>query len=505
MTLRLALLVIALSLPFGTNGSQAQTIPQENDAYFTAANQQLARRLAVQPRTGRAKNVILFVGDGMSVATVTASRIHEGQKRNVDGEANNLTIDSLPYVALSKTYSHNGQVADSAPTASAMMTGVKLQNGVLGLNATVAKQDCRAARGQEVASLAAMAERAGMSTGVVSTAKITHATPAAVYAHTAFRGWEDDSAIPADCKSAGTVDIAAQLVRWPHGDGLEVALGGGRQHFLPDHANDPEDEGRKGTRKDGQDLTKAWTDRYSSSGAVVWSKEQFDNVNVTNTKHLLGLFDRSHMEYEADRGKDKAGEPSLAEMASKAIEMLAQNQQGYFLMVEAGRIDHAHHAGNAYRALEDTVALDAAVSATMQKVNLDDTLIIVTADHSHTLTMSGYPKRGNPILGVVIDEKSEVAAGTDGKPYTTLGYANGPGATKGEARADIANVDTRSPDYIQQALVPSNSATHAGDDVIVYAVGPWAHLFQGTVEQNYVFHVMDYASKISERAAKSGR
>src|SRR5688572_26051383 len=118
MTLRLALLVIALSLPFGTNGSEAQTIPQENDAYFTAANQQLARRLAVQPRTGRAKNVILFVGDGMSVATVTASRIHEGQKRNVDGESNNLTIDSLPYVALSKTYSHNGQVADSAPTAS---------------------------------------------------------------------------------------------------------------------------------------------------------------------------------------------------------------------------------------------------------------------------------------------------------------------------------------------------------------------------------------------------
>ena len=501
MTYRNAAFAAGISLFALTTGAYSQTIPQANDAYYTTGKEELARRLGAAPRTGRAKNVILFVGDGMSVATVTASRILDGQKRGVDGESNSLAIDRFPYVGLTKTYSHNGQVSDSAPTASAMMSGVKLRNGVIGMNSSVKEKDCMAARGQEVMSLAAMAERAGLSTGVVSTAKITHATPAAVYSHTAYRDWEDESAMPAECKAAGVMDIAQQLVKWPHGDGLEVALGGGRQHFLPTDANDPEDDGRKGNRKDGQDLLKAWTDRYSNSGAVVWNKDQFDKIDIKNTKHLLGVFERSHMEYETDRAKDKGGEPSLADMASKAIDMLAQNERGFFLMVEGGRIDHAHHAGNAHRALEDTLAFDAAIKRAMEKVNLDETLIVVTADHSHTLTMSGYPNRGNPILGVVVDEKGEMSKGTDGKPYTTLAYTNGPGAIKDQARADLSSVDTKAADFIQQALVPIESETHAGDDVAVYAVGPWAHLFQGTMEQNTVFHIMDHATKLTERHA----
>ena len=125
------------------------------------------------------------------------------------------------------------------------------------------------------------------------------------------------------------------------------------------------------------------------------------------------------MQYETDREKDKGGEPSLAEMTAKAIDMLSQNNDGYVLMVEAGRIDHAHHAGNAYRALEDTVALSDAVKAALAKVNQEETLVIVTADHSHVFTIAGYPKRNNPILGIA-------GEGDDKKPYTTLGYMNGP-------------------------------------------------------------------------------
>jgi alkaline phosphatase len=208
------------------------------------------------------------------------------------------------------------------------------------------------------------------------------------------------------------------------------------------------------------------------------------------------------MEYDFDRAKDKAGEPSLAEMTEKTIDILAQNPEGYVLMIEGGRIDHASHENNAFRTLTDAVALNEAVKAVLRKVDLDDTLVVVTGDHSHVLTMAGYAKRGNPILGVSIDVDGEPMLGKDGKRYTTIGFTNGPGgADKPVERADITMEVATSPDYVQQALVPLDSETHGGEDLGIYAIGPWAHLFQGTVEENYTFHVLDFASKISERAA----
>ena len=206
------------------------------------------------------------------------------------------------------------------------------------------------------------------------------------------------------------------------------------------------------------------------------------------------------MQYETDRAKDKGGEPSLAEMTTKAIDLLSTNQEGYVLMVEAGRIDHAHHAGNAYRALQDTVALSDAVRAAYDKVNPEDPLIVVTADHSHVFSIAGYPSRNNPILGVA-------GTGDDKKPYTTLGYLNGPGEKLDEPRVDLTDIDTQDPDFLQQALVPlAESETHAGDDVAILAQGPWAHLFQGIVEQSMIYHVMakslDIASKPQKQAAK---
>jgi alkaline phosphatase len=386
-----------------------------------------------------------------------------------------------------------------------------------------------------------------MSTGAVTTARLTHATPGATYAHIADRDWESDADMTPEALAAGCADIARQLVEMPFGDGLEVAMGGGRAYFLPTTADDPEDEGKKGRRKDGKDLTNAWLDRYSNSGAFVWNKEQFDKLYPNSVDHVLGLFEMSHMEYEHDRPKDKGGEPSLAEMAEKAIDILAKNPEGYVLMVEGGRVDHASHAGNAYRTLTDGVALNEAVKAVLRKVNLDETLIVVTGDHSHTLTINGYAKRGNPILGISVGVDDKVILGDDGKPYTTISFANGPGSKEpkpaapataaaapaqtapaataepavqtgaatppktdaatpatpayaGRPRPDLTMEQATDPDYIQQALVPMASETHGGEDLGIYAIGPWAHLFQGTVEENYTFHVMDFASQISERA-----
>jgi alkaline phosphatase len=475
----------------------AQGLPQAADSYFASAEAVLASRLNISLNTGRAKNVIILVGDGMSVATVTAARIHEGQKRGVDGESNNLTLDLMPFVALSKTYSHDGQVSDSAPTATAMVSGVKTRNDVIGVNQTVPQGDCKAALANTVKSLFEMAEEKGLATGVISTARITHATPAATYAHTPARDWENDKEL-GTAAADGCKDIADQLVNWPFGDGLEVAMGGGRGNFLPAETADPEDEGKTGNRTDKRDLTAEWAAK-SNNHHYVWNTEGLMKLDLATGPRILGLFERSHMEYEADRAKDKGGEPSLAEMTKVTLDRLQQDEDGFVLMIEGGRIDHAHHAGNAFRALEDTLAFDAALKTVLENTNPTETLVIVTADHSHTLTISGYPVRGNPILGKVVYPDGTVAVGEDGRPYTTLSYANGPGSIFGDGkqgaveRPDLSSVDTTDPDFLQQALVPMTSETHAGDDVAIYASGPFAHLFHGTVEQHFIFHVAAHA------------
>lgn len=471
--------------------------PQAQDSYFKGAQADLAKRLKEAPNTNRAKNIILFVGDGMGVNTLTAARIFQGQLLGHDGESFVTAMDGLPYAGLVKTYSHDAQVSDSAPTATALVSGVKTRNDVIGVDQTVPVDDCKAAKGHEATSIFAQAEAAGLATGVVSTARITHATPAAAFAHTPNRDWENDTQIPAAAKAAGCIDIARQLVEWPAGDGFEVILGGGRSQFLPKAAQDPEDAGAMGLRGDKRDLTADWRKRHPG-GAYVWNKAQFDAVDPAKTAKLFGLFERDHLEFEGLREADTAGEPALAELTAKAIQMLSKNDKGYVLMIEAGRIDHAHHGGVARQALMDTVALDQAVRTALSMVKLEETLIIVTADHSHNLSIVGYPARGNPILDVVRGVDGEVAKAGDGKAYTTLAYANGPGAAVNEPRRDPAGEDTRAPDYRQQALAPARSASHGGEDVAVRAAGPWAHLLTGTLEQHLIYHVMAHALALEE-------
>ncbi len=469
----------------------------------------IKRNRRLKTKRKKAKNVILFVGDGMGISTITAARILAGQLRGESGEENSLSFDLFPYVALSKTYTANQQTSDSAPTMAAMMTGVKTNEGVLSVNQNVARGDYKSALINKSKTLLEMAEENGKSTGVVSTARLTHATPAACYSHVPDRGWESDTQILNSNKEAydaGFPDIARQLIEFPYGDGLEVAMGGGRVLFLPKEVKDPEysDNPRGvGIRSDKRNLTEEWKSKYKKS-AYVWNKKQFDEIDPQKTDHLLGLFQPSHLNYEYDRKNDRAGEPSLTEMTSKAIDILSKNKKGYFLMVEAGRIDHAHHEGNAFRALTDTIELSKAVQMAKSKVNLKDTLIIVTADHSHVFTMAGYPARGNNILGLVRevgkDGKPSEEAATDKnkKPYTTLGYANGPGFVEGE-RPDLTQDNVTSPDYKQESTVPKNSETHAGEDVAIFADGVNSWMFRGVMEQNWIFYVMKDALRLKEK------
>ncbi|HXG83931.1 MAG TPA: alkaline phosphatase [Pyrinomonadaceae bacterium] len=464
----------------------------------------IERAKALKPNTKKAKNVILFVGDGMGVTTLTAARILEGQMRGESGEENRLSFENFPYSALSKTYSVNQQTSDSAPTMTAIITGVKTDEGVLSLNQNAVRGDYRTVKGNEVKTLLEMAEENGKATGVVTTAGLTHATPAACYAHSPDRDWESDKDIfdrSKDAANAKFPDLARQLIEFNYGDGLEVALGGGRSKFLPKETPDPEYTDRTGERTDGRNLPNEWTAKYKDS-AYVWNKREFDAIDAKKTKHLLGLFDRSHMQYEYDRAKDKGGEPSLSEMTTKAIDVLSNNKKGYFLMVESGRIDHAHHDGNAFRALTDTIEMSNAVRAAVSKVNLEETLIIVTADHSHVFTMAGYPARGNNILGLVreVDDKGlaeeKPKRDKNSLPFTTLGYANGSGYRDGK-RPDLTQEQTLNPDFKQEATVPLISETHAGEDVAIFAEGAGAYLVRGSMEQNWIFQVMLEAMKLN--------
>jgi len=469
------------------------------DDWRASGHEALAQRMAVRPRETPARNVILLIGDGMGVSTVTAMRILAGQRAGNPGEETVLSFERMPYAAMVKTYNTNAQVADSAGTASAIMTGVKTNIGVINMPPEHMPGVCAGAGDAALSSLAAAAERGGRATGVVSTARLTHATPATVYAASPSRNWESDGDLPEEAVANGCQDIAAQILDFP-GDGLEIALGGGRSNFLPETAQDPEYPDRTGRRRDGRDLTREWLDGRERA-AVVTDLEGFNAIDPATTDHLLGLFEPSHMTFESQRSDDNGGEPSLAEMTEKAIDILDKNRDGYFLMVEGGRIDHAHHGGNAFNALTDGLAFDAAVAAALDRVDLSETLVIVTADHSHVFTISGYPPRGNDILGLVreVGERGEAAdtprLASDGHPFTTLGYWNGPGAIDGERAAPEA---TDAPGYRQQAAIPLGSETHGGEDVAAYAAGPWAHLVSGSMEQNILYHVMRHAMRMPQ-------
>lgn len=522
---------VACNAP-ATSLTASQLAPLTDNEWFKSAQVKVATSeeniAAVVKESGKAKNVILFVGDGMGISTVTAARIMAGQLEGKLGEEHQLSFETLPFSGFAKTYNVDAQTPDSAGTMTAMASGVKTDAGVIGVDEDIERGNCATVAGNELVTATELAEIAGKSTGIVSTARITHATPAATYAKSADRNWEDVSDMPEAAVTAGCEDIASQLVNFEANlearyegldvDGLEVVMGGGRRHFLPkDAAFNSADavSAVEGDRTDGRDLTAEWKAKYPA-GQYVMDQAGFDAIDAESTERVFGLFNESHMQYEADRANDVAGEPSLAEMTAKAIDVLDNNANGFMLTVEAGRIDHGHHAGNAYNALSDTVALSKAVQVALDKTSIEDTLIIVTADHSHVFTIAGYPKRGNPILGKVVPVGSdEPSLAADNMPYTTVGYTNGGGfrdlgdETDADAgynfapvtgRVDLTDVDTTTPGFHQEAVVPLGSETHAAEDVGVYAVGPGAHLVTGTNEQSLIFHVMDYAADLVKQA-----
>lgn len=486
-------LTFSAALILSACATTGTTATETTSSTFAADNPVLAARIAYEPVKTPAKNVILFIGDGMGVSTVTAARIFEGQQLGKQGEEHQLSWESFPHTALSKTYNTNQQVPDSAGTATAMYTGVKTSAGVLGVGPDVRRGDCAATEAGSLPSFWDAASAAGMRLGLVSSARITHATPAAAYAHSSERNWEYDGEMTDDMRAGGCRDIAAQFV---DRNIIDVAMGGGRRSFQRDMDIQPDYPDEMGRRTDGVSLTDAWQMK-NPGGKVVFDQAGFETLVPGQDERVLGLFEPSHLKFSAANTGPNA-DPSLAELTAKAIELLSAKGGGYVLMVEGGRIDHAHHGGNAFNALSDTVAFAQAVAVADKMTSDLDTTILVTADHSHVFTIAGYPKRGNPILGLVRQnayndvEDGALSMAQDGKPYTTLGYANGPGAVDG-VRATLNEADVLDPKYRQQATVPTRSETHAGEDVAIYAKGPRSYVVSGVVEQSYIHDAVRYA------------
>lgn len=460
------------------------------------------------------KNLIFFLGDGYGIVPMTAARIY------AEGESGSLQIDQFPESAFIKTYSNDAQVTDSAPSMAAYMTGVKSNNEVISMTPDTKASDpsgkpyvsgadstCPASgNGSAVETLLELAKSAGRGTAVVTTTRVTHATPAATYAHICHRDGENS--------------IAAQMVPGGAGfnpalgDGVDVVLGGGWQNFLPKGAADGS------ARSDTRDLT---AELKAKGYQYVTKTADLAAVPATTTK-LLGLFNKGHMNFDLDR--DPAKEPSLAQMTEKAIDVVARNPKGFFLMVEGGRIDQALHPTYARRALQDAKAFDDAIKSAIDKMKVIDpelknTLIVVTADHDHTLVMNGYAALTGKttdthpgILGLMrnyADAQDEnggykdlatvaPSRDADGRPFTTLVFGNGENRVQGNrnTQSDLSDQQVFDKDYHQEAAIrmAAGGETHGGADVFLGAMGLGAGTFHGTLDNTKVFDLCKIAVEL---------
>ncbi|MFL6676100.1 MAG: alkaline phosphatase [Massilia sp.] len=429
-----------------------------------------------------AKNVIFFLGDGMGPTTITAARLFKA------GEEGLLNFEKLDRTARIKTYSADAQVTDSAPSMGAYMTGLKINNDVISMrdarpvapgkdaNGNAGIDRCGANNGSSPHTILELAKAHGKAVGAVTTTELTHATPASTFAHT--------------CNRNAAYSIAQQVVPGGEGynarlgDGVDVLMGGGRIHFTPfDKATNPRG------RADGRNMLAEFKERGYFVAAT-----RADMMSALPNRKFVGIYSDSHLDYALARRPEQ---PTLAEMTAKSIELLSKNPNGFFLMVEGGKIDHALHDSNAKNALGDTVAFDDAIQAAIDRMRaldpgLENTLIVVTADHDHTMVMNGYAKRGNPVLDIVrgyADGQPSRDAG--GKTYTTLVFGNGP--NRPNVRADVDSAQAQANDYHQETAVRLAGEGHGGGDVKLYALGAGSAPFKGTMENTHVFDLMKAA------------
>ncbi|MBZ6074840.1 alkaline phosphatase [Microvirga puerhi] len=454
------------------------------------------------PAQKQVKNVIFLLGDGLSVAHRTGARIMS--KGNTEGKANGrLAMDDLPAMAFIGTSSTDAIASDSANTMSAYMTGHKSAVNALGVYASRAKNTLEHPKQETIAEI--IRRNTKMSIGVVSGSELQDATPAAVVGHTRRRA--DKAELMADFFNVKP----------------EVLLGGGSAYFLPKAT-----AGSK--RKDDID----YVAKFKEAGyAVATTEEEMTKAALeSNTGKLLGLFHPGNMDVTLDRKFLKKGtvgkfpnQPGTVEMMQSALNVLSRNPEGFFLMVEGASIDKMSHPLDWERALVDTIEFDKAVAAAQDFAKSHpDTLIIVTGDHTH----------GVSIIGTIDDNKPGEEMREKVGTYAEAGFPNYTDSD-GDGYPDRVDVSRRLamfannfPDYyetfrpkLDDPFVPAvqnekkqyvaneayksvpgavlrvgnlpkdaDTGVHAVDDVVLQAQGPGSEKFHGYMENTDVFRVM---------------
>lgn len=448
----------------------------------------------------KAKNVILFIGDGLSVAHRTGARILS--KGNTEGKADGkLAIDSLQYMAFAGTSSTDSIAADSANTMSAYMTGHKSGVNALGVYVSRSKNSLEHPKQETLGELVTRSTK--MSVGVVSDAEIEDATPAAVVSHTRRRADK------------------AEIVGMFYDVQPSVILGGGSAYFLPKST-----PGSK--RKDETN----YVEKFQQAGYTLATDADSLKKNAAQATKLLGLFHTGNMDGVLDRRflkndvtKKFPNQPDLTDMTQAALDVLSKNKDGFFLMVESALIDKASHPLDWERAFYNTIMLDQSVALAQKFAEKHpDTLIIVTGDHTH----------GISIIGTVDDDKPGTEMREKVGTYEDAGFPNYQDANK-DGYPDDVNVSRRLavffnnfPDYYEtfrpkldaqfvpaiqnekkeyvankqyetvpgavfrEGILPRSSDTgvHSVDDMVIQAGGPGAEKIRGYMENSDLFRVI---------------
>ena len=450
----------------------------------------------------RVKNVILFIGDGMTIANRTTARVlSKGiQEGKYQGK---LAFDEMPSTAMIGTSGSDSLITDSANSMSAYTTGHKTAVNAMGVYVSRASDNLSHPKVETIAEL--IKRKTKMSVGIVSDAELQDATPGAMVAHTRRR--------------ADKQYIADQLFS----SGAEVILGGGSAYFYP--------QSTKGSkRKDEKNLI----ENFKAGGyQLAFTKQELlSAAENKNTKKLFGVFHPDNMDGSLDRlylGKNTVqqypNQPDLTEMTKSAIEVLSRNPNGFFLMVEAALIDKFNHPLDWERAAFDTIMLSNAVQIAKDYAKTHpDTLIIVTPDHTHSGSISGvvHDDKPGPLrekVGIYADAGYPNYPKADSLGYPNnievskriaFFYGNYPDhyetlhpkldgtfvpAIKDESGKYIAN-----PKYVQlqeDAIhvggnLPSHqdSGVHTADDALLNAQGPGSEKFKGFMDNTEVFKVM---------------
>ncbi|WP_427337693.1 alkaline phosphatase [Caloranaerobacter sp. DY30410] len=327
------------------------------------------------------KYVFYFIGDGLGSAQRQIAEYFL-QEKTGDKSAK-LLINQLPIAGINTTYSANSLITDSAAAGTALATGHKTNNGVIS----------KLPDGTNVKTLIEVAEEKGMATGIATTTRLTHATPAVFASHNENRSNENEIA----------VDFLDSNV--------EFFAGGGARHFLPQGWVDKMPSMNGSKRKDNRNLMKEFANRGYK---VFYGKEQSDrfrNYSPKGQEKVFAAFTLSHLPYEIDRIHDTNNQvPSIAEITKKGIEVLSKYPNGFFFMIEGGRIDHACHANDAVGAIYDVLAFDDAVKEAYEfyKKHPDKTLIVVVGDHETGGMGLGFAKNYFLKLNELLDVKASV-------------------------------------------------------------------------------------------------